>query len=173
MGGVPPSFSVADLQVTRAALGQRQRRLGHPPQLQALLRARGGDRRAEVLARPLGVHPLGGAGAEDRLRGGLEAGLLLELLVGAGLECCIAASADLDSMLTWRGLGGMAVFSLWRRRKPVGAGSTSSGLARQPGLGIERVVAARGDVVGRVGWNSAASSWTWSRPTPSSYWPPP
>ena len=74
------------LEIGRAALGQRQRRLGHAAQLQPLLRAGGGDRGAEVLARALRVHPLGGARAEDRLRRGAEARLGLELLVGAALE---------------------------------------------------------------------------------------
>ena len=60
-----PSFSAATFRSPGAALGERQRRLGHPPQLQALLRARGGDRGAEVLARALGVHALGRARAED------------------------------------------------------------------------------------------------------------
>src|SRR5262249_43143181 len=45
-----------------------------------------GDRAAEVRACGLGVVALGGAGAEDRLRGGLELLLALELLVGACLE---------------------------------------------------------------------------------------
>ena len=89
-----------DLQVARAALGERERGLGHPAQLQALLRAGGGDRGAEVLARALGVHPLGGAGAEDRLGGGAEAGLGLELLVGLRPSSrCIAASAPFCSIL--------------------------------------------------------------------------
>ena len=39
------------LQVVGAALGQRQRGVGHAAQLHALLRAGGGDRPAEVLAR--------------------------------------------------------------------------------------------------------------------------
>ena len=46
----------------------------------------GRDRAAEVRARRVGVVALGGAGAEDRLRGRLELLLALELLVGALLE---------------------------------------------------------------------------------------
>ncbi len=74
------------LEVVGAALGQRQRGVGHPPQLQPLLGSRRGDRALEVCPGGLGVVALGGARAEDRLRGGLELGLGLELLVGAALE---------------------------------------------------------------------------------------
>ena len=74
------------LEVVGAALGQRQRGVGHPAQLQALLRPGGGDRALEVGPGRLGVVALGGARAEDRLGRGLELGLGLELLVGAALE---------------------------------------------------------------------------------------
>ena len=74
------------LEVVGPALGERERRVGHAAQLHALLRARGRDRAAEVRARRVGVVALGGAGAEDRLRGRLELLLALELLVGALLE---------------------------------------------------------------------------------------
>ena len=163
-----------DLQVTRAALGQGQRGLRHPPQLQPLLRARGGDRGAEVLARLLGVHALGRAGAEDGLRGGLEAGLLLQLLVGAGLQLLHRVHAP-----TWTrcGLGGAwaawpyqsmcAPEPEWRRdRRPAGVrAARARDRARRSRPGRCRS--------GAFGWNSAASSWTCPRPTPSSYWPPP
>src|SRR5205085_6067953 len=75
-----------DLEVTRATLGERERRLRHPAQLETLLRARGRDGGPEVLPRAVGVHPLRGARAEDGLGGRLVARLGLELLVGAGLE---------------------------------------------------------------------------------------
>ena len=74
------------LEVVGTALGERQRRVGHAPQLHALLRARGRDGAAEVVARGVGVVALGRPGAEDRERGGLELLLALELLVGAVLE---------------------------------------------------------------------------------------
>ena len=92
-----------DLQVAGAALGEGQRSLGHAPQLQALLRARGGDRGAEVLAGLLGVHALGRARAEDGLRGGLEAGLLLAAPRRSGARAAASRSAP-----TWTrcGLGG-------------------------------------------------------------------
>ena len=74
------------LEVAGAAFGQRQRGVGHAPQLHALLRARRGDRALEVAARLLGVEALGRARAEDRQRRRLVLGLGLELLVGALLE---------------------------------------------------------------------------------------
>ena len=120
------------LQVARAALGERQRGLGHAAQLEPLLRPGRGDRDAEVLPRALGVHALGGARAEDRLRGGLEAGLRLQLLVGAGLELLHrgerATLLHLD--LSRLGHGVRPVYE--RRRKPVGSRSGSSGLGARP-----------------------------------------
>ena len=163
-----------DLQVAGAALGERERGLGHAPQLQALLRAGGGDRGAEVLARALGVHPLGGAGAEDRLRGGAEAGLGLELLVGPALEPLHrgqrALLLDLDLPL----LGGHGVLGVYdRRRKPVGSGSGSSGLSgarardRARHSRTARCRSARRRGTARPGTGSGRG------PTPSSNWPPP
>ena len=74
------------LEIVGPALGQGQRRVGHAPQLQALLRAGRGDRPLEVGPGGLGVIALGRAGAENGLRGGLELGLGLELLVAAALH---------------------------------------------------------------------------------------
>ena len=74
------------LEIVGTALGERQRGVGHPAQLQALLRPGGGERPLEVRAGRLGVVALGGASAEDRLRRRLVLGLRLELLVGAALE---------------------------------------------------------------------------------------
>ena len=75
-----------NLEIVRAALGQRERGVRHAPQRHPLLRACGGHRAPEVLARRLGVVALGRPRAEDRLRRGLVALLALELLVGAVLE---------------------------------------------------------------------------------------
>ena len=47
------------LEVAGAAFGERERRVGHAPDLHPLLRARGGDRALEVAARGLGVEALG------------------------------------------------------------------------------------------------------------------
>ena len=150
-GGVWPSFSAAAFRSSGAALGERERRLGHAPQLQALLRAGGGDRGAEVLARALGVVALGGARAEDRLGGGAEAGLGLELLVGAGLEPLhgghrgLLLDADLPLLgrhdVSVRPRGG----SRWAR------GRGRAGSRAGPGAGVELVLAGRRDVVRRVG----------------------
>jgi hypothetical protein len=100
------------LEVVGAALGERQRRVGHPAQLHALLRARRGDRALEVRPRGLGVVALGGAGAQERERGGLVLLLVLELLVGPGLELLHgrerAALLDLD--LSLLGRHGAAVY---------------------------------------------------------------
>ena len=74
------------LEVVGAALGEGQRRVGHAPQLHALLRARGGDGATEVVARGVGVVALGRPRAEDRERRGLELLLALELFVGAVLQ---------------------------------------------------------------------------------------
>ena len=86
LGGAWPSRSTALLEVAGAAFGERERGVGHAPDLHPLLRARGGDRALEVAARGLGVEALGRARAEDRQRGGLVLGLRLELLVRALLE---------------------------------------------------------------------------------------
>ena len=74
------------LEVARPPFGERQRRVGHAPQLHPLLRARGGDRSLEVAARLLGVEALGRARAEDRQGRRLVFRLGFELLVGALLE---------------------------------------------------------------------------------------
>ena len=74
------------LEVAGAAFGERQRSVGHAPQLHPFLRARGRDRALEVAAGGVRVEALGGARAEDRQGGGLVFGLGLELLVGALLE---------------------------------------------------------------------------------------
>ena len=74
------------LQVTRAAFGERQRGVGHPPQLHPLLRPRGRQGALEVDPCSLRVVALGRPRAEDRLRGGAILGLRLEFLVGARLE---------------------------------------------------------------------------------------
>jgi hypothetical protein len=73
-------------QIVGSAFGQRQRRVGHPPQLQALLGPGGRDRPLEVRARRLGVIALGRTGAQDGLGGRLELGLGFELLVAAALH---------------------------------------------------------------------------------------
>ena len=82
------------LQVVGAPLGQRERGVGHPAQLQALLRPGRGDRTLEVRPGRLGVVALCRPRPEDRLRGGLVAGLGLELLVGAVLELLDVEPAD-------------------------------------------------------------------------------
>ncbi len=93
------------LEVAGAPFGERQRGVGHAPQLHPLLRAGGGDRPLEVAAGLLGVEALGRAGAEDRKRRGLVFGLGLELLVGALLERLdrleTAALLDPDLPLLW------------------------------------------------------------------------
>ena len=94
------------LEVVRAALGQRQRRVGHAAQLHALLGPRRGDRALEVGARGRRVVALGGPRAEDRLRGGPELLLALQLLVAARLERLhggeLAGLGDLDLALLGR-----------------------------------------------------------------------
>ena len=87
------------LEVVGAAFRERKRRIRHAPQLEALLRACGGEGALEVGPRRLGVIALGGTRTENRLRRRLEPRLRLELLVGAGLELlprpagCAAPSA--------------------------------------------------------------------------------
>ena len=85
-GGAWPSFSHGFLEVVRAALGEGHRRLHHLAQRRALLGVAAGQRLVEVGAGGLGVVALGGAGAQQRLRGHAVLGLALELLVGARLE---------------------------------------------------------------------------------------
>ena len=63
------------LEVAGAAFGQRQRCVGHAPDLHPLLRACGCDGALEVPACGLGVESLGGTRAEDRHRGSLVFGL--------------------------------------------------------------------------------------------------
>jgi hypothetical protein len=91
------------LEVVGAALGERERRVGHPAQRHPLLRAGLRDRPLEVLARGLGVVALGRPGPEDRLRGGLVLGLAGELVVRPALERLHrrkgAALLDLDLAL--------------------------------------------------------------------------
>jgi hypothetical protein len=58
-----------------APLGQCQRGVGHPTQLQPLLGAGSGKRALEMRTRGLRVVALRGAGAQNRLRRGLELGL--------------------------------------------------------------------------------------------------
>ena len=59
------------------------------------------------------------------------------------------------------------------KRKPVAAGSSSIGLSGIPS-GSSGLLKPRGATsFGVSGWNSAARYWMWSRPTPSSDWPPP
>src|SRR5206468_3353387 len=53
------------LEIVGAPLGERDRRIGHPAQLHPLLRPRGGERLAEVVARLLGVVLLGRARAQQ------------------------------------------------------------------------------------------------------------
>ena len=86
VGASTPSRSVAFFRSSGAPFGQRQRGVGHPTDLQALLGPGGGDRTLEVGTRLLGVVALGGAGAEDRLGRRLVASLGLELLVGPALH---------------------------------------------------------------------------------------
>ena len=86
LGGRLPEALDGVLEVAGAAFGERQRGVGHAPDLHPLLWPRGGDRALEVAARGVGVEALGGARAEDRQRGRLVFRLGLELLVGALLE---------------------------------------------------------------------------------------
>src|SRR5687768_2249582 len=65
-------------------------------------------------------------------------------------SCCIALRADFDSMRTCRGFGGMAL-SVYGAAESAGGRIDVERAFGQAGLGIERVVAARRDVVGRVG----------------------
>ena len=74
------------LEVVGAALGQGQRRVGHPAELHALLRAGRGDRLLEVGARGGRVVALRGSRPEDRLGGGPELLLAQQLLVATLLE---------------------------------------------------------------------------------------
>ena len=55
---------------------------------------------------------------------------------------------------------------------PVARGTTASGLDARPGCG-STLKPPGATSFGVSGWNSAARSWIWSRPTPSSNWPPP
>ena len=107
------------LEVARAAFGERQRGIGHAPDLHPLLRARGGDRALEVAARGVGVEALGGARAEDRQRGGLVFGLGLELLVGALLERLdrLDAAALFDADLSLFGCHGGSFYGLRAERQ--------------------------------------------------------
>ena len=107
------------LEVAGAALGQRERRVGHAAQLHALLGPGGRERLLEVLARRLGVVLLGGARAEDRLGGGAVAGLRRELLVAAGLQRLhrgeLALLFDADGALLLRHVAQSSA-----RRRPAG-----------------------------------------------------
>ena len=85
-GGAWPRRSTACLRSSGRRSASAQRRVGHAPQLHALLWARGRDGAAEVVARRVGVVALGGPGAQDGQGRGLELLLALELLVGAVLE---------------------------------------------------------------------------------------
>ena len=55
---------------------------------------------------------------------------------------------------------------------PVARGTTASGLDARPGCG-STLKPPGATSFGVPGWNSAARSWIWSRPTPSSNCPPP
>ena len=94
------------LQIARAPLGQRERRVGHAAHLHALLGRGRGERLLEVLACSLGVVVLGGTRAEDRLGGRPVARLRLELLVAAGLQLLhrgeLALLFDADGALLLR-----------------------------------------------------------------------
>src|SRR6202008_2613740 len=58
------------LEVSRATFRERERRVGHAPQLHALLRAGGGDGTLEIAAGLLGVEALCGTCPENRKRRG-------------------------------------------------------------------------------------------------------
>ena len=55
------------------------------------------------------------------------------------------------------------------RRKPLGAVRSSSGLVGSPSAISDALYARGATSFGPSGWKSAASSWMWSRPTPSSH----
>ena len=57
-------------------------------------------------------------------------------------------------------------------RKPVSRGSTVSGLCGSP-AGGSRLYSRGATSFGVSGWKSAARSWIWPRPGPSSHCPPP
>ena len=106
------------LEVAGAAFGERQRRVGHAPELHPLLRTRRGDRALEVAARLLGVEALGGARAENRQRRRLVFRLAFELLVGALLERLdrLQAAALLDADLALFGCHRASFYGLPNRR---------------------------------------------------------
>ena len=74
------------LEVVGTAFGERERCIGHPAQLQPLLRASRGKGALEMRSCGLGVIPFRRPRTEDRLGGRLELRLRLELLVGATLH---------------------------------------------------------------------------------------
>ena len=59
------------------------------------------------------------------------------------------------------------------KRKPVAAGSMRIGLDGMPSGSAGLLKPPGATSLGVSGWNSAARYWMWSRPTPSSVWPPP
>jgi hypothetical protein len=93
------------LEVTCAAFGECERRIGHAPELHPLLWARGCEGALEVAAGLLGVEALGGARAENGQRRRLVFGLALELLIRALLERLdgLKAAALLDPDLALLG----------------------------------------------------------------------
>jgi hypothetical protein len=119
-------------QIAGPAFGERERGVGHAPQLHALLGAGGSDGALEVGAGLLGVEALGGASAENRQRRGLELGLGLELLVGALLERLngLGGAALLDPDLSL--FGGHRLGIVWVStvvRVKVSAASAGAGLS--------------------------------------------
>src|SRR3954451_14426709 len=167
VGGVPPSFSVATFR-------SPARRSARASDASAMRRScsRSCGREAAIAARKCSRALAASMRSAARVpRMACAAALKRVSFSSSSSErvssCCIAFRADLDSMRTWRGLGGMAStqstanrFADSRRRRfaVVWGGPEADGgridverAGGQSGLGIERVIAAWSDVVGRVG----------------------
>ena len=123
------------LEVPGAPFGERERGVGHTPELHPLLGPCGGDRALEVCASLVGIETLRGAGPEDRQGGGLVFGLGLKLLVGALLERLhgLEAAALFDPDLPLLGCHSPSFYGLPNRdaggrrgvRAPMGESSQS------------------------------------------------
>ena len=145
------------LEVARAALGQRQRGLRHPAQLQALLRARGGDRGAEVLARAFAAS-MRSAARVPRMAcaAALNRVSFEQLLVGAALELLHRSQSRLGLHADLSGLGRHGLLSLWRGGIRVAPGRRRAGSRAARARDRARRSRPGAMSFGAFGWNSAA-----------------
>src|SRR4051794_38185372 len=149
LGGVPPSFSVATFR-------SPARRSASAKEASAIRRncRRSCGREAAIAARKCSRALVASMRSAARVPRIAWAAALKRVSFSSSSServssCCIAASADLDSMRTWRGLGGIS-YLVYGPPEPDRRGVDVQRRFRQPGLGIERVVAAGRDVVRRV-----------------------